>query len=149
MSNKLAIWVVLAVLAVSLATSSSAMAYWPAWPYSCNTDAAWAYGWSGASWCSRDQVPYFALHPPVYYSQPVRRPYGLSPFAWPPVVRFSERRSPPAPLLVRNPYASADNSSLTDVERARRPPLRIVNPYVVGAAETAASPNADQHDTDG
>ena len=39
---------------------------------------------SSASPYSLGQIPvppYFALHPPVYYSQPVARPYGYSPFA--------------------------------------------------------------------
>lgn len=30
--------------------------------------------------------PYFALNPPVYYSTRYARPYGISPFASPPVV---------------------------------------------------------------
>jgi hypothetical protein len=33
-----------------------------------------------------DHIPYFALHPPVYYSFPVARTYGYSPFANPPSV---------------------------------------------------------------
>lgn len=33
-----------------------------------------------------DRVPYYAMHPPVYYSYPVARPYGYSPFALPPGV---------------------------------------------------------------
>src|SRR5436305_15351376 len=30
-----------------------------------------------------EHIPYFALHPPVYYSYPVARTYGYSPFAYP------------------------------------------------------------------
>ncbi len=30
--------------------------------------------------------PYFALHPPVYYGARYARPYGISPFASPPIV---------------------------------------------------------------
>src|SRR5437870_3480881 len=30
-----------------------------------------------------EHIPYFALHPPVYYSEPVARTYGYSPFAYP------------------------------------------------------------------
>src|ERR1700742_789907 len=33
-----------------------------------------------------NNVPYYALHPPVYYSYPVPRTYGYSPFAYPPSV---------------------------------------------------------------
>jgi hypothetical protein len=31
-----------------------------------------------------DKIPYFAAHPPVYYSHIVPRPYGWSPYAFPP-----------------------------------------------------------------
>ena len=34
--------------------------------------------------------PYFALNPPVYYGARHARPYGMSPFASPPVVRPSD-----------------------------------------------------------
>ena len=47
-------------------------------------------GWCGSSpWYtgySSEYVPYYAMHPPVYYSYPVPRPYGYSPFAYPPGV---------------------------------------------------------------
>ncbi|MBM3998845.1 MAG: hypothetical protein FJ297_04760 [Planctomycetes bacterium] len=56
--------------------------------------------------------PYFAVHPPVYYSGVVRRPYGDSPDAYAskrPQVRRSAPRTtaPPAPRLIVNPYYSA------------------------------------------
>jgi hypothetical protein len=71
--------------------------------------------------------PYFALYPPVYYSHPIARPYGFSPFAYPPgtmtpeVIRVQ-------PLMVFNPFVA---QSLT-VERPAKTsgPLRIRNPYV-------------------
>ena len=31
-----------------------------------------------------DNVPYYSAFPPVYYSVPVARTYGYSPFAYPP-----------------------------------------------------------------
>ena len=45
-------------------------------------------GWLGfyGSPYSLGQIPvppYFSLHPPVYYSQPVARSYGYSPYAYP------------------------------------------------------------------
>jgi len=61
--------------------------------------------------------PYFATNPPVYYGARHARPYGLSPFASPPLVlpgeryksrlrtQFLQPRVPtPAPLC--NPYVS-------------------------------------------
>ena len=50
--------------------------------------------WGGfAPWYTgytREHVPYYALHPPVYYSYPVPRPYGWSPWAYPPGVMTPE-----------------------------------------------------------
>lgn len=56
--------------------------------------------------------PYYAIHPPVYYSPTIiRRPYGMSPFAMPPVAQplsvnqpAATVEPPPEPLLIINPY---------------------------------------------
>src|SRR5437868_9588893 len=55
-------------------------------------DGCGGYGWgcdSGYGWMYnslRYEVPHFAAFPPVYYSYPVARTYGYSPFAYPPYV---------------------------------------------------------------
>ncbi len=49
-----------------------------------------------------DNVPYFALHPPVYYSYPVPRTYGYSPFAYPPGVMTPESAAP-EPVTLSTP----------------------------------------------
>ena len=49
-------------------------------------------------------VPYFAAHPPVYYSYPVPRTYGYSPFAYPPYVMTPEVGGESAPVEITNPY---------------------------------------------
>ena len=46
------------------------------------------YGTSGLY--TQYSIPYFALHPPVYYSYPVPRTYGYSPWAYPPGVMTPE-----------------------------------------------------------
>ncbi len=46
--------------------------------------------------------PYYALHPPVYYSVPVPRTYGYSPFAYPGTVPTPEVSIQPADII--NPY---------------------------------------------
>lgn len=62
-----------------------------------------------------DQPPFFALYPPVYYSQDIiPRPYGVSPFAAPPGI---------------NP-----------VEMGGAYPMHQVNPYYV---EPNVEPNPD------
>jgi hypothetical protein len=52
-----------------------------------------------------ERPPYFALYPPVYYSdQIVRRPMGISPFAAPPGVIPAEMTVFPMAEKVVNPY---------------------------------------------
>ncbi len=90
------------------------------------------------------RVPYFAAHPPVYYSQPVPRTYGYSPFAYPPYVRTPEIvYDAIEPVTIVNPYANenatdagageeaADAASSDKTAQAGSPgPLVIMNPYV-------------------
>ncbi|MEQ8849630.1 hypothetical protein [Botrimarina sp.] len=86
-----------------------------------------AYWWTGAGigigdlyrsldYPTERRVPYFAAHPPVYYSVPVPRTYGYSPFAYTP-----DTRTP-------------------DVEGAPCGPVEIINPYVPSSTAPAAEP---------
>ncbi|MCA9264319.1 MAG: hypothetical protein KDA60_10745 [Planctomycetales bacterium] len=84
--------------------------------------------------------PYFALHPPVYYSAPVARPYGYSPFAYPgntPTPEIVEEE----PVIIENPHVSPsaleatptleENNSLDlDHHSASVQPQMITNPFV-------------------
>jgi hypothetical protein len=65
-----------------------------------------------------ESVPYFALHPPVYYSYRVARTYGFSPFAYPPCFTPSSEESRGS---VQSPSSG---------ESRERQPLRIDNPFV-------------------
>ena len=51
-----------------------------------------------------DEPPYFAKFPPVYYSHPVARPYGISPYAVPPGIVPVEMTIAPKPKKVVNPF---------------------------------------------
>ena len=82
-----------------------------------------AQGWSGQNgFCypawgyDMGRVPYYALFPPVYYSEPVSRPYGQSPLAYPP----------------GTPDTTPDQAGAES-----RPPLMIVNPYVSEAGKAS------------
>jgi hypothetical protein len=87
-----------------------------------------------------DNVPYHAAFPPVYYSYPVPRTYGYSPFAYPPGVMTPEVEAP-GPEVIDNPYVEpnaeevqpeavpAPADSTTGINRAPAP-LVIINPYV-------------------
>ena len=78
----------------------------------------------------QDYIPYFSRHPPVYYSYPVPRTYGWSPYAYPPGVLTPEY-SAPEPVTVVNPHVERTKSSVAKTENtARVEPLRVRNPYV-------------------
>jgi hypothetical protein len=53
----------------------------------------------------REQPPYFAQFPPVYYSRIVPRPYGISPYAAPAGIMPVEMSVPmPCPTIISNPH---------------------------------------------
>lgn len=97
----------------------------------------------------QDRVPYFSLYPPVYYSYPVPRPYGYSPFAYPgwtptPHAEAAEPRTIVNPYLLddrarpaepKSPGAAAParpgSQKQAAVSRHKTTgPLRIVNPFL-------------------
>lgn len=114
--------------------------------------AGWVDGYGQGDVVSyNDNIPYFAAHPPVYYSLDiVRRPMGPSPFAYPgyfaPMqaeVVVAPAMAPMAkrmdPLMINNSYyvqkanAAVKNVSYVqplDREAAGRGTLLIVNPFV-------------------
>src|SRR5437764_7667500 len=73
-------------------------------------DGCGGYGWgcdSGYGWMYnslRYEVPHFAAYPPVYYSVPVPRTYGYSPFAYPPYVMTPDVVEEKKPVTIINPF---------------------------------------------
>jgi hypothetical protein len=123
---------ILIALATALSTSTGAQAQICAGGYGCGYDYGYLYN-------SLDyNVPYFAAHPPVYYSYPVPRTYGYSPFAYPPGVMTPDVAEESAPLEITNPYVpstkqerSKDPTDQTAAQTGNRvEPLVIINPYV-------------------
>ena len=134
MNGRWVLWVALAILA-AFWMSGDAAAYW-----TCGSSYVPAPGYLGSYWpsvYSREYVPYFAQHPPVYYSYPVGRTYGRSPYAWPPIVRTAPQRpvAEPSPLIIPNPYAVSSEPAAAPVEVSRTAPMRIVNSYVQHSLE--------------
>lgn len=107
------------------------------------------YGWDIAELYRQlyNNLPYFALHPPVYYSEPVPRTYGYSPFAYPPGVMTPEIVSEPQPVTINNPYVPATKPASAEVKSTDRSastqqapePLVIINPFVLPASSVAKS----------
>ena len=81
-----------------------------------------AYGGFGFQ-LPREQPPYFAKFPPVYYSHAVKRPYGVSPYAAPAGVMPVEMTMPrpiSKPLVVNNPFFDGDDSVDTKVKADKK-----------------------------
>jgi len=77
-------------------------------------------------------VPYYAFYPPVYYAESVARPYGYSPFAYPPGYQTpSGIASSAEPVTIRNAYATGEAAP---PDAAGTGPKRIKNPFVAGGA---------------
>lgn len=108
-----------ATLIFSLAPAAQAggPGWWPYW--------GGIYG-SGV----RGLPPYFSLYPPVYYSYPVPRTYGYSPFAYPPGTPTPDVLvEAPQPKLMINPYVPQPRPAASE-EKTAGGPQTIVNPFV-------------------
>lgn len=99
------------VLLVCLAAAASAAGSAQAQGWGFGGGWGWGGGWPSVY--SMDQPPYFSLHPPVYYSMPVARTYGYSPFAYPGFVEtpgwegavgYAPPAAPATPKMIVNPY---------------------------------------------
>ncbi len=133
MSGKMTRWAFLVVV-VSSCVPGVAAAQGPYISHRVPVATYWGYHWP--SLYSQEHIPYFAQHPPVYYSYPVRRTYGLSPYAWPPVVTTAQRRHPAKPpLVIRNPYVVSSGVAVARPGASRKAALQIVNSYVKQSLE--------------
>ncbi len=103
-------WLLAAAFAATLLPAAAQAQY----PYGGLGYGGWGqpnYG-QGIYQGSNYRPPYFALHPPVYYSHEIiRRPMGASPFAYPswyaPHAHHAAAVAAapaPQPLMVENPY---------------------------------------------
>jgi hypothetical protein len=103
-----------------------------------------------------NDVPYFSMFPPVYYSLPIPRTYGWSPFAYPPGTMTPEIE-PSAPQDLINPYVPQPSDGKKEgkpqATAARTAsyhpsvPQVLINPYVNQTRFAASTPmtkiNAD------
>lgn len=107
-------------------------------PYGCGS--GWGYyPFYGYNLGQQQYIPYFALHPPVYYSQPVARPYGYSPFAYPPGTMTPELTEPTSEVTI-NPYVPQKaKSAETSDKTAQAEPLRMRNPYYYGEKDSSVA----------
>ena len=79
--------------------------------------------------------PYYALHPPVYYSAPVPRTYGYSPYPYPGHVRTPEIKVA-VPKEIMNPHVKPQAKKASN-RTARLQPRVIINQYVIAESDKA------------
>jgi len=74
--------------------------------------------------------PYFAMHPPVYYSYPAARPYGYSPFPYPGTEKAPAAEAATTAEII-NPFVESTDMA-AEAPRGRTASSRrlIVNPFV-------------------
>lgn len=102
----------------------------------------YGYGWGylGTRVGFVPQPPYYAIHPPVYYSaQIIRRPYGYSPYAWPAnypsfntQMIDAQSSAGSEPAMFHNPFVGNGGGQLPPPRtQSSVQPQLIINPYVV------------------
>jgi hypothetical protein len=130
-----------AVLAWGYSTASAQ--YCGGWGAGCGIN--YPYGLYGSR---VDEVPYFSMFPPVYYSMPVPRTYGWSPFAYPPGTMTPEVAAD-GPEDIINPYVPQNKEAKPAKPTSARTaafhphtPQMLVNQFV--SAEGTTSPASTQ-----
>jgi hypothetical protein len=147
---KLALLAVVCVMFLAPAALAEPWGGFPWWGYG----AYWGpYGWWYPYSYQYERIPYFALFPPVYYSYPVSRPYGQSPFnygydSYACNGAGSAEGELAGPLTISNPYLrrmAADQATPVPQQGGA---LRIDNPYVakgsVQGEKAKSASTADQ-----
>lgn len=77
-----------------------------------------------------ERLPYFAQHPPVYYKRPVARPYGYSPYAYPPGYVTPERTARRPEYMVINPYVAVEPIASISASQPPAQAVVVKNPFV-------------------
>jgi len=122
------ICVTLALLAAFFVANTASAAHGPYFGYP--GYAYWPWYQFPLKTVVNSTLPYYAVYPPVYYSYPVARPYGHSPYAYPPGTPTPSKHVS-APVRVRAAYAARE-------KRAEVSPKRIKNPFVDSPGSSGA-----------
>lgn len=132
--------VAVAIAAVFVFTESNANAQGFANGYQFGTGVNSAYNLGFRSYTPREQLPYFAKFPPVYYSSIVARPVGISPYAAPPGIAPVEMlHAPVKSVTVVNPFFNGKADKVkappVTVRKLNQKTTMIVNPYFADVAK--------------
>jgi hypothetical protein len=133
MIRRVSLWVAVGILLAAGFSASQAKAQ-------VNGPGAYGlgfYNYSGNYYGNNYRIPYYALFPPVYYSYPVARPYGYSPFAYPPGTITPEApQKAVAPVEYLNPLVPQGDKPGGD--KTASAPRMYYNPFV-NKAQTDSS----------
>lgn len=102
MKRLLAIAVAIAAITMFTETQANAQGFGSGFQFGSGVNAV-NYGGFQRGF-QREQPPYFAKFPPVYYSHIVKRPYGVSPYAAPAGVMPVEMNYAPKSVTISNPF---------------------------------------------
>jgi hypothetical protein len=133
MSGRVKLWIGVAIIVVAgCASSAQAQIGFGPGPYGLGF---FNYGYN------QPRIPYYALYPPVYYSYPVPRTYGYSPFAYPPGTATPELALPAAAIEIRNPYVPSPGipRPRPTADRSASAPRMYLNPYVAKARNAGSA----------
>ncbi len=127
--------IALAVTLASATVAGQASAQSPGYLYGVGLSYSNGCGSLGRGSSIQDgkRPPYFALHPPVYYSKIVPRPYGISPFAAPPGVTPTEMIVTPEPVTISNPFYKREMTTPVDTNKKKQPSNKVTfisNPFL-------------------
>lgn len=130
--------VVLLVGAAVVAVADQASARWGPYPPA-YVVSPWVV--SARTGYVHEHVPYYVLHPPVYYSHVVRRPYGLSPYPYFGNATCADSTDQ-RPVVIRNRFVATSGPATASPVRSAPQPLRIINPHVVSLDDPGVSRQA-------
>lgn len=117
MLKSLAVALVAVVALVASTDNASAQA-----PYCATGYNPWMGG--GYNLYIGETLPYYSMFPPVYYSQPVARTYGYSPYAYPPGTMTPEVVVE-QPMTITNPHASPKAAPQKDTQHNAKPAEKV------------------------
>jgi hypothetical protein len=103
MKRLLALAVAIAAVSMFAETNANAQGFGSGYQFGAGINSVHCGGF--ARGFQREQPPYFAKFPPVYYSGIVKRPYGISPYAAPAGIAPVEMSHAPAEAVtIKNPF---------------------------------------------
>lgn len=126
MHVKLAIWMFLAVSVICVLPNAAGAANGPYFAW--GGFAPWTY--MPPSVYVLERSPYFALHPPVYYSYPVSRPYGHLPYPYLPGPS-TQPVAAERPQTIVNSYAAEPGDAGVPAKAALPGRVQVIYPAAV------------------